>query len=141
MPHDDTVLNTALARLFDVPHDEPRPDSTTVASLARQLHSLLANLGTMHRPLNEIEGLLYRELREVVGNLDANLVESGVPHAFRGETGKEPLQERADTFRAFIDGEGVEALSTERGTHANPYTVPPRGTVPLSEFTSDGYVD
>jgi hypothetical protein len=134
---DDAVLDIALARLFNVAQDEPRPDSTTIASLSAAILEL-GTFANFRGDRGMLEDLVWRELYEFVCRQDVSFVESGLPHSYEGESGQDPLQERADVLEAFIDGVGTEAISG-RGTRADPFNVP-RGTVPLSEFKSAGYV-
>ena len=126
---DASFVQKKLDQIFDVNAGATRPSSATIAWLARRL-AVLANdgpPGKMRR--DRLEGEIFREMLAVVRTLGVSLDECGLPHLSYGETGNEPVQERADELSAAIEG---------NGTQAHPYAVP-RGKVPISEFGASNY--
>lgn len=130
------VLQHSLNQLYNANHDTPRTSSMNIATLAGRVAAIAPlQFGAMSRTM--LEDMLYRELVAVVHSIDMSFDECGLPHQCHGETGNEPLQERADELSAAVDGEGRAALDGN-GTYRRPLS-PPRGTVAVSEFGMNAY--
>ena len=97
------TLDSALARLHNLPQSVPRPDFITVANLAARLVDMRPGshlLSQTKRQSEELKArdLLHNELLAVVKAQGISFSETGMPHSFCGEampSGQVPIHEHA----------------------------------------------
>ena len=118
----------------------PRLDGIVLIKLADHVASLLENGASAPT-------LLRDELVVFIESLDIELTDAGCPHGAPSAKSRDPLTDATDTLAAKLQGapdadifDGEPSHEAGSGTSADPYLMPRRSKLPLSEFKSKGYM-